>query len=101
MCASRFHQSHVLDKVRGRLHRDPVLCHFLLSSSVLWLLETYFRVRGIGYLGEVAALNWLQDNDEEAYAAVRAFYGTPDLWHKLAVIERRRILGEERTPHNW
>ena len=56
-CASRFHQSHVLDKVRGRLHRDPVLCHFVLSSSVLWLLETYFRVRGIGYLGEVEALN--------------------------------------------
>jgi hypothetical protein len=77
-----------LDKVRGRLQRDPVLCHFLLSSNVLWLLETYFRVRGMGYLGEVAALDWLQDNDEEAYAAIRAFYGTPALWHKLAVIER-------------
>mgnify|MGYP001343407777 CR=1 FL=1 len=86
--ATRFHQSHVLDKVRGRLQRDPVLCHFLLSSNVLWLLETYFRVRGMGYLGEVAALDWLQDNDEEAYAAIRAFYGTPALWHKLAVIER-------------
>lgn len=86
--ASRFYQSHVLDKVRGRLQRDPVLCHFLLSSNVLWLLETYFRVRGIQYLGEVAALDWLQDHDEEAYAAVRAFYGTPALWHKLAVIER-------------
>ena len=24
----------------------------------------------------------------EAYAAIRAFYGTPALWHKLAVIER-------------
>ena len=85
---SRFCQQHVLDKVRGRITDEPLLCEFLLATNIYWLVRTYFRVRCIPYLGEKDALEWLEVNDPEVYADMQRFYASHDLNEKLDVNER-------------
>ena len=85
---NRFCQQHVLDKVRGRIADEPLLCEFLLATNIYWLVRTYFRVRCIPYPGEKDALEWLERNDPEAYTDMQYFYASHDLSEKLDVSER-------------
>ena len=84
---NRFCQQHVLDKVRGRLASEPLLCDFLLSTNIYWLIQTYFRVRLMPYPGENGALEWLKDHDGEVFQAIHQFYAISDLAEKLSISE--------------
>lgn len=48
----RFNKKHVLDKVKGRLDSDPILCNLLLNTNIYWLLQSYFRFNNLTYPGE-------------------------------------------------
>jgi hypothetical protein len=80
---SRFSQTHLIDKVRGRIKSEPLLCAFLLNSNIFWLVETYFRVQGRSYPGEKPALLYIQRNDPKIYQIMCEFYETHDLHRKL------------------
>ncbi len=85
---NRFCQQHVLDKVKGRFTDDPLLCEFLLATNIYWLVQTYFRVRCMLYLGEKDALEWLKLNDPEVHDGIRRFYASSNLTEKLEISER-------------
>ena len=87
---TRFYQSHVLDKVRGRLEVDPVFCEMLLSTNIVWLLHIYFKLHGESFPGEKAALAWVRQNEPEIADRIEAFFGSRDL-------ERRFKISEELT----
>lgn len=90
----RFGQRHSLDKVRGRLATDPVLCRLLLESNVYWLVQHYFRVRRRHFPGEKAALRHLERHDTAIWQELGRFYDSTDLGERLAIAEElnRRIL---------
>ena len=79
---------HLLDKVRGRLERDPLLANFLLSVNPYWLMESYFRLRRLPFYGEKRALTYWRQHEPELYGALGAFYGTTNLEEKLRLMER-------------
>jgi hypothetical protein len=60
---SRFSQTHLIDKVRGRIKSEPLLCAFLP--------------------GEKPALLYIQRNDPKIYQIMCEFYETHDLHRKL------------------
>ena len=76
---TRHGHKHVFDKIKGRLDTMPVFCRFLLSTNIYWLIETYFRVRGIVFKGEKHAIEYLQRNEPEIFEAIAEFYTTQDL----------------------
>ena len=84
----RFCQQHVLDKVKGRIADDPLLCEFLLATNIYWLVQTYFRIRCMLYPGEKDALEWLELNAPEVHDNIRRFYASHDLTEKLGISER-------------
>ena len=83
----RFCQQHVIDKVKGRLESNPILCALLLNTNIYWLIHAYFRVRRLPYKGEKAALNWLQRNAEEIFELIKRFYQTHVLSEQLSITE--------------
>jgi len=85
---TRFGHRHVLDKVRGRIDQEPVLCEFLLTTNIYWLVRTYYRVRHIQYPGEKDALEHLQSEELDLYANIQYFYATRDLEEKLDISKR-------------
>lgn len=85
---NRFCQQHVLDKVKGRFASNPLLCEFLLSTNIFWLIQTYFRVRLMPYLGENGALEWLEEHDGEIYNTICQFYAVSALAEKLSISEQ-------------
>ena len=85
---NRFCQIHVLDKVKDRIHDNPILCEFLLGTNIYWFVQTYFRVRSIPYPGEKKALEWLEGKDPKVYGDIRYFYASHDLKEKLHISER-------------
>ena len=76
---TRHGHRHVFDKIKDRLHTMPVFCRFLLSTSIYWLVETYFAVRGIVFKGEKHAIEYLRRHEPELYSAVGRFYATNDM----------------------
>ncbi|MCB9156134.1 MAG: hypothetical protein H6645_03345 [Caldilineaceae bacterium] len=74
---TRHGHRHVLDKVRGRLQSEPLLCRLLLNVNIHWLINSYFGVRGLPYQGEKHALAYLADNEPEIYALIGEFYKLP------------------------
>ena len=84
----RFCQQHVLDKVRGRTEAEPLLCEFLLSANIHWLVRAYFAVRGRQFPGEKQALEWLASDEPQVYANIGCFYASRDLAEKVRINER-------------
>ena len=70
---------HILDKVRGRLETDPVVCRFILSTNMARLIANYFRVRQHTFDGEIQAMAYLQLHEPELFAKITALYTTDDL----------------------
>ncbi|NOK62038.1 MAG: hypothetical protein GFH27_549321n25 [Chloroflexi bacterium AL-W] len=62
---------HVLDKIRGRLESEPLLCQLLLNTNVYWLLQSYFGIRQMCYQGEKYVLEYLVEYEPELQALVR------------------------------
>jgi len=85
---NRFCQRHVLDKVRGRIEKEPLLCHFLLATNIYWLVQTYFRIRSLPFRGETDALKWLEANEPEIFRGIEQFYAAGALEEKLEITER-------------
>ena len=85
---NRFCQRHVLDKVKGRIDSEPLLCEFLLASNIRWLFETYFRIRSMPFPGEKSGFQWLDSNEPQIYAEIQRFFSTQDLGEKLGISER-------------
>jgi hypothetical protein len=81
----RFSQKHLLDKVKNRLIKEPLLCEFLLSTNIYWLVQNYFRVRLIPFPGEKSALRWLKRNETELYEKIGSFYKSSNLAEKLEI----------------
>jgi hypothetical protein len=90
----RFGQRHSLDKVRGRLGSDPVLCRVLLESNVYWLIQHYFLVRQRVFPGEKRALAHLERHEPALWRDLQRFYAVSDLPERLALAEalNERIL---------
>jgi len=84
----RFCQQHVLDKVRGRIVEEPLLCEFLLATNIYWLVQAYFSIRRIPYPGEKDALRRLESKEPQVYAEIQRFYVSHDLDEKLEISER-------------
>ena len=84
----RFCQQHVLDKVRGRIADEPLLCEFLLATNIYWLVQAYFNIRCISYPGEKDALGLLESKEPQMYAEIQRFYASNDLNEKLEISER-------------
>lgn len=87
----RFSHRHALDKLRGRLEDNPVLCRLLLESNLYWLLENYFRVRRLPFPGEKAGLRHLERHEPEIWRDVLRFYAEDDLARRARIAE---VLGE-------
>jgi len=85
---NRFCQTHALDKVRGRITDNPLLCEFLLSANIYWLVAACLRLREVPYPGEKHALLWLETNEPEIHQHIQAFFNETDLAEKLAIQER-------------
>ncbi len=90
----RFGERHALDKLRGRLDREPVLCRLLLESTLYWQVQHYFLVRGLDYPGEKAALRHLREHEPELWRGIERFYAAADLRERAAIAEevRERVL---------
>jgi len=84
----RFSQKHALDKVKDRLDDKPLFCEILLNTNIYWLIQNYFRVRGIPYPGEKNALEWINTKDTKIYNKIEDFYRTKDLKKKLEISEQ-------------
>ena len=84
----RFCQQHVLDKVRGRVADEPLLCEFLLATNIYWLVQAYFNIRCILYPGEKDALRLFESKEPQMYAEIQCFYASNDLNEKLEISER-------------
>jgi hypothetical protein len=82
---SRFCQRHALDKVRHRLDAEPLLADVLLSTNVYWLIQAYFRVRSLPFLGESPALCHLRENEPRVSALIKAFYAASSRAEKLSI----------------
>lgn len=78
---------HLLDKLRGRLETEPLLANLLLNTNVHWLLESYFRLRGLPFGGERQALAYLREHEAGLYRQLEAFYATDDLAAKVGITE--------------
>lgn len=78
---------HLLDKLRGRLETEPLLANLLLNTNIHWLLESYFRLRGLPFGGERRALAYLREHEAELYGQLEAFYKTDDLAAKVEITE--------------
>ena len=74
---TRHGHRHVLDKIRGRLQSDALLCRLLLNANIHWLINSYFGVRGLSYPGEKHALAYLAQHEPEIYALIDEFYNLP------------------------
>ncbi len=83
----RFSKTHVLDKVRHRLHSEPTMCHYLMHSNVHWLLTSYFQIRGRLFPGDGPALRVWQRQEPEMYALLQTFYESPGLTEQLRCME--------------
>jgi hypothetical protein len=82
---TRHWHKHVFDKIKGRLNTKPVFCRFLLSTNIHWLVETYFRVRGLVFKGENHAIDYLARHEPEIWEAVAEFYATHDLERQIEI----------------
>ena len=67
---------HILDKVRGRLETDPVICRFILSTNMARLVANYFHVRQQPFDGEIQAMAYLRLHEPALFAKIAAFYTT-------------------------
>ncbi|NIA16375.1 MAG: hypothetical protein GWP08_20130 [Nitrospiraceae bacterium] len=85
--AARFHQSHALNKVRGRIDSEPLLCHFLIATDVFWLVQSYFSVRRLAYPGEKPALEVIRTSAPAIFRLIENFYAETELRTKLAILE--------------
>ena len=85
--AARFFQTHPLDKVRGRIDSEPLLCSFLLATDVFWLVQSYFAARKLAYPGEKPALESIKNNDPAIYSLIERFYAATELRTKLGILE--------------
>lgn len=83
----RFGQRHSLDKVRGRLERDPLLCRMLLESNVYWAIRHYFLVRRQTFPGERPALGHFARHEPAMWRDLQRFYATADLAERLLLVE--------------
>jgi predicted nucleotidyltransferase len=83
----RFSQKHILDKVKGRINKEPLLCEFLLNTNIYWLIQNYFRVRRIPYPGEKDALKRINIKDNNIHNKLEDFYSTKDLKKKFEISE--------------
>lgn len=83
----RFSQKHILDKVKGRLNKELLLCEFLLNTNIYWLVQNYFRIRRIPYPGEKDALEWINTKDTKIHNKIEDFYRTKDIKKKLEISE--------------
>ncbi len=97
----RFSQKHALDKVKGRLNKEPLFCEFLLNTNIYWLIQNYFRVRSISYPGEKDALEWINTKDIKIYNKIEDFYRTKDLKKKLEISEELTELVLEPIGGPW
>lgn len=79
---------HLLDKVRGRFHSEPLLSRFLLGVNPYWLMENYFRVRRLPFRGERHALEYWRRHEPELYGVLEAFYRTTDVEEQFGLTER-------------
>lgn len=87
----RFGHRHALDKVRGRLETEPVLCRLVLEANLYWLVANYFRVRGLPFPGERAAMDHLERHEPGVWGEILRFYAAGDLPERAAISE---ALGE-------
>lgn len=81
----RFTLQHVIDKVQHRLESNPLFAHFLLNANMLWLLCTYIRLNQLPIGNYMAALEYMEENDQDLYICFSDFHYTLDLSRKLAV----------------
>jgi hypothetical protein len=72
----RFSQQHVIDKIRYRLKEDVVFSRFLLNTNIYWLINNYFRIRGLKYKGEKQAIISIREKSPEIYEIIEKFYST-------------------------
>lgn len=84
----RFSKKHVLDKVKGRLDSNPILCHLLLNTNIYWLLHSYFRFNGLVYPGEKTALNYIREKEPLIYQKIAEFYQKNALADKVRLTEQ-------------
>ena len=97
----RFYQSHVLNKVRGRLEADPVLCEMLLSINITWLLHIYYKVRREAFPGEKAALDWVRRKEPDMARRIEEFFLTRNLELKFRLSEELTDLVLEPIGGPW
>lgn len=76
---------HLLDKVQGRFATMPTLCRLLLNTNIYWLLENYFRLRDLPFLGPKQSLAHLQTRDVRLHELIETFYSTEELAQKVAL----------------
>jgi hypothetical protein len=84
---ARHGHRHVLDKVDDQLNTMPVFCQYLLGANIHWLVETYFRARGLPFYGEKRAIEHLRAAEPEIYEVLARFYDTQDLARKVEFTE--------------
>lgn len=86
--STRHGHRHVLDKARTYLNSNPLLVKLLLNTNIYWLIESYYRIRGLQYGGEKQALEYLKIIEPEVYRIFEHFYSVDDLQEQIEIQEK-------------
>lgn len=84
----RFSKKHVLDKVKGRLDTNPILCNLLLDTNIYWLIQSYFKFNKMAYLGEKKAISYIKKKEPDIYQQLEEFYQKSNLEDKVSITEK-------------
>ncbi len=98
---ARHGHKHVFNKLKGRLNTMPLLCRFLLSTNIYWLVNTYFNVRNIPFRGDKHALNYFKENEPDIYQSIEGFYSAKDLQEQFEISERLTELVLKPVGGQW
>ncbi|MCU0653012.1 MAG: hypothetical protein MUD10_02025 [Candidatus Pacebacteria bacterium] len=85
---TRHGHKHIFDKIKGRTEKAPLLCRLLLNANIYWLIETYFNVRNMQFMGEKLAVDFLEKNEPEIFRLINDFYSAEGLNEKEEISKR-------------
>lgn len=73
--SDREHLIHWINKMLGRVRYDDPGGNYRKAWLQFELLETYFKLRGLWFLGDKKSFAYLKENDKEGYQLFVASYG--------------------------
>jgi|LGVF01.2.fsa_nt_gb hypothetical protein len=87
----RFTFQHILDKLKNRLHDDPLFTRFFIYSSFDWYIECYARIQNLKVGQPKAHLNHIKENNMELYQLATKLYLVTDIDEQFKILKECAI----------